>query len=694
MTLTSKKIIADRYVLRQSLGRGATSEVFRATDELLKREVALKIYQPQDAWTARDTTLFLKEAKMAASLNHKNLAKIYAIGLAEDAPFMVMELVEGKSLASHLASEGPMPVVDALEVLEQICAAAQYLHDQGLIHRDIKPDNIMLSNEEGRLHAKLVDLGLVKNGKTNLQSQTVTAPGTIAGTPSYMSPEQLCGQPMEPRSDIFALGAVLYEAVTGQKAFPQEEAIAKMVATVAAEPLSMAKVAPQCLIPPAVENVAFTCLSKEPARRFESAAQLAEALRAIRMALIQGTTLPRVIQPKPANCNTSAALLNARTPRPRLAPWVIPCFALSLALLTSLFLSSDEAVKAAVTSFVVDANPWATERQRFETHLGTQVEEFDLWQQTRNKRYAESVISEGLKCLRSAEIAKNPMQEVEVELRSGIVNNQTFSDAEINHLSARILAAAKKTHSGFIDAYLKEAPQVARLAELAAHLRPQLPYRILRPPIAELDPKLGLEQARLLGQALRHQHANSTALAYFDLEAADCAWRAGNVSATDRYLKDARLMLSDPTCVIPSEFMLQAWLRIGELSYQINKVPNELDFSSAEEYVHDKHSRAWLLATRWQCSLGRPSDEERFIATLGGDSAEDRLLRAQAEMRLSSLSLPDAKRARAWDFTAIRELEPLVAYGDKEALRLTAHVREEVAYFDFLLTKSAPTSKK
>jgi serine/threonine protein kinase len=303
---TSTKTINERYILRQLLGQGATSYVYRATDELLKREVSIKIYNSSiSAWSDSDEQRFLKEAKIAARLEHNHLAAIYSVGITEGSPFIVMELVEGKSLATHLSTEGPLSVHQALDVIEQVCSAAQYLHEHGLIHRDIKPANIMLTNDNDKLTARLIDLGLAKQQMSTIElqqrGQTQTKSGVTVGTPIYMSPEQLCGRKVDARSDVFSIGAVLYEALTNERAFDCTESLSHPVTTLTTEPEPMSQASPGLLVPPSVENAALKAMSKNPDNRYQSALLFGEALANIRTALTLGTTLPIINKPKPTS---------------------------------------------------------------------------------------------------------------------------------------------------------------------------------------------------------------------------------------------------------------------------------------------------------------------------------------------------------------------------------------------------------
>src|SRR5262245_888131 len=254
-------------------------EVYRARDTRLGREVALKIISDGAVLDRERLQRFEQEARLAGSLNHPNLVVVHDVGSEGGAPFLVTELLEGESLR-HRLSRGRLPLRTALELGVQIAEGLAAAHARGVVHRDVKPENVFLTSG-GR--AKLLDFGIAKltapraiEGTRNLLDTTLTPeglgtrPGAVLGPPGYMSPEQVRGEPVDARTDIFSLGTVLYEMLAGAPAFPAKSLIESGHAILESEPPPLPE-----SIQPSVDLLVRRCLEKEPARRFQSAADLA-----------------------------------------------------------------------------------------------------------------------------------------------------------------------------------------------------------------------------------------------------------------------------------------------------------------------------------------------------------------------------------------------------------------------------------
>jgi serine/threonine protein kinase/DNA-binding CsgD family transcriptional regulator len=256
----------NRYEVQEHLGDGSTATVYKALDTRLGREVALKILLPH----VRDTTRkrFFQEATAAAQLNHPNIMAIYDIGEDEEQPYLVVEYVDGVPLSYYMRA-GMETIID---LGQQIALALQYAHDRQIIHRDIKPANIKVTSE-GRV--KIMDLGLA----LPREAKRVTAHGMVIGTPAYLSPEQAQGLPLDPRTDIYSLGIVLYELATGQLPFNADDIAALLLQQVKQVPPPPRLVAPE--IPVALETVILKALEKNPVRRFQSCKALAAALDSV-----------------------------------------------------------------------------------------------------------------------------------------------------------------------------------------------------------------------------------------------------------------------------------------------------------------------------------------------------------------------------------------------------------------------------
>ena len=284
------------YEVLAALGAGGMGEVYRARDTRLGREVALKVISDGAALDSERLQRFEQEARLAGSLNHPNLVVVYDVGSEGGAPFLVTELLEGESLR-HRLSRGRLPLRTALDLGVQIAEGLAAAHARGVIHRDVKPENVFLTSG-GR--AKLLDFGIAKltaprpiEGTRNLLDTTLTPeglgtrPGAVLGTPGYMSPEQVRGDPVDARTDIFSLGTVLYEMLAGAPAFPAKSLIESGHAILESEPPSLPE-----SVPPSVDLLVRRCLEKEPARRFQSAADLAFDLGFRQLKEVDATELP------------------------------------------------------------------------------------------------------------------------------------------------------------------------------------------------------------------------------------------------------------------------------------------------------------------------------------------------------------------------------------------------------------------
>src|SRR5271167_970995 len=270
------------YEIVAPLGAGGMGEVYRARDTRLDRTVAIKILPSHLSDDATRRQRFEREAKVISSLNHPHICTLYDIGRQDGVDFIVMEYLEGESLAARLA-KGPLPVPQVLQYGTQIASALDKAHRNGVTHRDLKPGNIMLT----KAGAKLLDFGLAKAGPalageatlTDVVAQAtpVTREGAIFGTLQYMAPEQLEGKEADARSDIFSLGTVLYEMVTGGRAFQGKSQISVASAILEKDPEPISTLQP--LTPPALERTIRVCLAKDPDERWQSAGDLWKELR-------------------------------------------------------------------------------------------------------------------------------------------------------------------------------------------------------------------------------------------------------------------------------------------------------------------------------------------------------------------------------------------------------------------------------
>ncbi|HET6348302.1 MAG TPA: protein kinase, partial [Candidatus Krumholzibacteria bacterium] len=272
------------YKIISLLGSGGMGEVYRARDTHLGRDVAIKILPAEVSSNAERMSRFEHEARTLSAMNHPNLATLFELGSFEGAPYMVMELIDGETLRTTLDSaQGALRPRRALEIAVQIAQGLSAAHGEGVIHRDLKPENILIT-QDGRV--KILDFGLAKlmaaPAKGDDISRTLaheTEPGVVMGTVGYMSPEQVRGGTIDHRSDIFSLGVVLYEMLSGQRAFQAPTSAEIMTAILHADPPALDS---GLQLSPSIERIVRRCLEKEPQRRFQSAHDLAYALEAVK----------------------------------------------------------------------------------------------------------------------------------------------------------------------------------------------------------------------------------------------------------------------------------------------------------------------------------------------------------------------------------------------------------------------------
>jgi eukaryotic-like serine/threonine-protein kinase len=283
------------YHVKEKIGEGGMGEVYRARDSHLNRDVAIKVLPDIFSGDRERLARFDREAKLLASLNHPNIAGIYGFEEAENRRFLVMELVEGKTLAARIA-RGPIPVDEALEVCRQIAEGLEAAHEKGVIHRDLKPANVKIT-PEGKV--KILDFGLAKAFQGEIAAadashsptltDQMTRPGVILGTAAYMAPEQAKGKAVDKRADIWAFGCILYECLTGKRPFEGETVTESIAAILMREPDW--QVLPENT-PPIVRRLLRRCLEKDRKRRFESAADARLEIEETRESPVELTGVP------------------------------------------------------------------------------------------------------------------------------------------------------------------------------------------------------------------------------------------------------------------------------------------------------------------------------------------------------------------------------------------------------------------
>src|SRR5499427_7640978 len=278
---------AGRYEIQGELGRGAMGVVYKAVDPVIGRTVAVKTIRLSEAGTglSRKELLsrFQTEARAAGLLTHPNIVVVFDAGEEDGLYYITMELVEGKSLQALLDAGQPFPLPRVLRIMEQTCSALHFAHERSIVHRDIKPANLMLTADDT---VKITDFGTAKI----LQFGTVQQTAHVMGTPSYMSPEQVKGRVVDGRSDIFSLGVMLYEMVTGEKPFPGQNITTVIYKIVNEDPVPPRQIDPS--IHPGISAAVMRALAKEPDQRYQSCREMLEDLRNYR-GLAGGTGNPQ-----------------------------------------------------------------------------------------------------------------------------------------------------------------------------------------------------------------------------------------------------------------------------------------------------------------------------------------------------------------------------------------------------------------
>jgi eukaryotic-like serine/threonine-protein kinase len=298
----SEEVIAGRYELLELVGRGGMSSVWKAHDGLLDRTVAIKVLHEQFTTDEEYVERFRREARSVAQLSHPNIVTVIDRGEDGGRQYIVFEYIAGENLKQLIEREGPLPVHDALQMTLQMARALGFAHSRGLIHRDVKPQNVLL-NDEGQ--AKMTDFGIARS----VDVQGVTLTGTVLGTSEYIAPEQARGQQVDALTDVYSLGVVLYELLTGGVPFQGESFVAVALRHVNEPPPNVLEYRPDC--PPRVAMAIDRAMAKDPGERFQSMDELVAELEACLADMDPRSEEATMIARRP---------VTATTPRPRQAP--------------------------------------------------------------------------------------------------------------------------------------------------------------------------------------------------------------------------------------------------------------------------------------------------------------------------------------------------------------------------------------
>jgi serine/threonine protein kinase len=279
-----REILGGQFRILQKIGTGGMGSVYKAEQPEMNRMVAIKILHPRLAGRKDLTSRFRREARAMSQLTHPNTVKVFMYGeLEEDGSlYIVMELLEGRNLNQTVRKEGPLPPERAIPVLVQVCGALQEAHSMGIVHRDMKPENIFLCRQAGLTDfPKVLDFGLAKVTERQMRpgSLILTQEGMVFGTPEFMSPEQAQGKTLDARSDIYSLAVILYESLTGKLPFSARTPMEYIQRHVMQPPIALNQRVPEIQFAVGLEQVIAKALAKNPDQRYQTATEFAEAMR-------------------------------------------------------------------------------------------------------------------------------------------------------------------------------------------------------------------------------------------------------------------------------------------------------------------------------------------------------------------------------------------------------------------------------
>jgi serine/threonine-protein kinase len=342
------KEVAGQFRIVEKIGKGGMGAVYKAEQPDMNRYVAIKILHARYLSRSDLVSRFRREARAMSQLSHPNTARVFLYGQLDDgACYFVMEHLVGRNLAQIVRAEGPMEPKRAMRIMIQVCGALEEAHRVGIVHRDLKPENIFITSQGGiRDFPKVLDFGLAKVTERQMRpgSMILTQQGMVFGTPEFMSPEQAHGKTLDARSDIYSLGIILYELLTGKLPFDAKQPIEYIQLHADAPPIPLSKRRPDVLFPPGLEDVVMTALAKRPEKRHPSAAAFAAALEEVlqpegaeRGTLSFPSPIPTVPVPEAGpRIEPLRGTERAKTPWMMLSLGILLAVAVVVALLTAL----------------------------------------------------------------------------------------------------------------------------------------------------------------------------------------------------------------------------------------------------------------------------------------------------------------------------------------------------------------------
>lgn len=350
-------IFQEKYEITELLGKGGMSAVYKARHVLIDRYVALKLLRPELTDDGVSMQRFQREGKAVCLLRHPNVMEVTDFGITNDSiPYMIMEYLEGTTLSAVIRAEGQLHPARVVFLFTQACDALAHAHGKGVVHRDIKPSNLMVERNEREIELiKLVDFGIAKLLELNKSSPQLTTTGEVFGSPYYMSPEQCSGKPTDARSDIYSLGCVIYECLTGIPPIRGETAIETICKHISDAPVPFAEIRPDLSIPIALENAVFKAMEKDPEKRYQSMSELETDLQSAypeasarwTSSLIKKTNVNAISESPNIAAQTSSSIAAPNTVATKVCSKCTKSYADSLAFCTSCGEPSQNALQSA-----------------------------------------------------------------------------------------------------------------------------------------------------------------------------------------------------------------------------------------------------------------------------------------------------------------------------------------------------------
>ncbi len=632
------------YEILSLLGVGGMGEVYRARDPRLGREVAIKVLPDEVSETRERLSRFEQEARAAGALNHPNIVAVYDVGTYEGISYLVSELLKGMTLRARL-NQGPIPPEKVFEYGLQMAQGLAVAHENGIMHRDLKPENLFITTDD---RIKILDFGLAKlmtSGAEGSQAETkpATKPGAILGTPGYMSPEQLRTAPTDHRSDIFSLGAILYEMLSARRAFHGDSAMETIAAILKEDPAGFADFREQSRR--GVFSLIMNCLQKDPGKRFQSMRDVALALTAIReenpsRIPVQSTESVPPRQPRPRVANHVVSRTRSTTGNTQ----HLAEYARHVEVYSSLF--PDEELSAVLTGLVVHVKS-SRDRRLFHLHdaSGSVLIEFlrerfprdDKWALVRKigvqdrLRVSGSVTrtEQGGLAVSVSSIDKylprpQPADSIipEAALHGGMPRRYFLAQLRQRATSFFAAEGFHQFEAEYLQPGMPEGP--LRVRSLGAFFQGYGPPATLAPsPVPLLRELLFVTStprvftiARCFSAAVRDGFTSAESLIL-------CALELGvpRDQLVDRAERALRALLGDPGVTLPS---VRPWLEIKEWNRQNcgpTKVPSEIDAPEVHfvEHLPPNNSRAFRIVWPPNVSVAEGHVESLDEAvTLGG----------------------------------------------------------------------------